>query len=219
MQYRYKKYSDTESAVAKSAMKLFLQEGYSNVTYDKIADDCNINKNKIAWHFHRKEEILSVFLPEWLDVRESLAVKMYEETKDAYLAYASEIAAFVCLCSGSEIIREIFTIAYRDLAVLALIKNWSANKNRILFSKLSPMMSESVIRNKENVACSIEYAALTFSEVPGISFERKISLLLDSLLELYSVDTKTRERIITEVLKSNYKETAEEMHRMINALI
>lgn len=215
MQSRYKKYSDTEIEIAKSAAKLFLLEGYSNVTNDKIAVECNINKTKVAWYFHRKEDLLSIILPDWLDIRENIAVRLYEETNDAFLAYAVEIASFVRLCEDNEIIKEIITVAYRDIAVLTLIKEWSVSKNRILFSKIIPKMDESAIRNKENIACSLEFAAITFSDSPDASFERKISLVLDSLLELYLVDTQNRERIISGVLKSNYKELADEMHSKI----
>ena len=52
----------TESSLLKSAMTLFLDNGYSKVTIAQIAEHSNLTRGAFYWHFESKEDILNRIL-------------------------------------------------------------------------------------------------------------------------------------------------------------
>lgn len=48
----------TEQSLLKSAMKLFLRDGFSNVSIAQIAADSNLTRGAFYWHFTSKDDIL-----------------------------------------------------------------------------------------------------------------------------------------------------------------
>lgn len=52
----------TEKSLLKSAMFLFLENGYSKVTIAQISKNSNLTRGAFYWHFESKEDILSRIL-------------------------------------------------------------------------------------------------------------------------------------------------------------
>src|SRR5210317_1707820 len=48
----------TEQSLLKSALKLFLRDGFSNVSIAQIAADSNLTRGAFYWHFTSKDDIL-----------------------------------------------------------------------------------------------------------------------------------------------------------------
>lgn len=51
----------TKGQLIDSAVKLFLQYGYSAVTLQQIADEIGVTRGAFYWHFRSKEEIMMAF--------------------------------------------------------------------------------------------------------------------------------------------------------------
>ena len=52
----------TETSLLKSALTLFLEDGYSKVTIAQISEHSNLTRGAFYWHFTSKEEILNRIL-------------------------------------------------------------------------------------------------------------------------------------------------------------
>ena len=48
----------TKQSLLKSALKLFLKDGFSNVSIAQIAADSNLTRGAFYWHFTSKDDIL-----------------------------------------------------------------------------------------------------------------------------------------------------------------
>jgi len=208
---RLNPYTETEISIIRSATKLFLENGYTKTTFKMIEADSGIKIGNITYYFHSKEELFKVLVEELIEYHVSLIDDMYEESNDNSFAFAMEIAAQIALCENDSNAWDIYYSAYSMPHTFDCIKEWEAKKNYTLFKNSLSDWTEQDFRDKELVASGIELAALKTFCNRDLSLNKKISLILDSMLMLYEVPKEKRKGIIEKVLATNYCRIAEEM--------
>lgn len=208
---RFKKYNELESRILRSAKKLFILKGYSNITNEMIAEESGATKTNVTWHFRGREKLLECLTEDLLQFRESLLEKIIKDTDDAMLAYVIELVTFQRLCDTNEIAKDLFINAYRTIPILDTIRKWAGFVKKHYWDKQYPDISLEDYEAKEYIASNLEFAALSFSKTPECPFEDRMSLVLNSYLELYFPDEQMRKDIIEKALVSDYLTAAQKM--------
>lgn len=203
--------SESEKKIIASAIKLFLQNGYSNTTLKMISADCQLRQGTIAYHYHAKEDMLKHLIEELMDYHSDVIEDVHEKTKDELFAYAMEIAVQIALCENDKKAWDIYYSAYSHPMTFEMIKNWSAKKNYILLKGRLPDWSESDFRHIENIASGIELAALMSPCDRYYTLQDKIALTLDAMLKIYEVPKSERDATLEKIKSFDYEKTSAEM--------
>lgn len=203
--------NDTEIKIIRSAITLFLENGYSKTSLKRISDDCGMLQGRVAYHFHTKEDMLHILIQELMDYHGSMVDKFHTDTCDKLFAYAMEIAAQISLCNQSDKVWDLYYSAYTHPATFITIKDWAAKKNYALLKDWVPDWNETKFREIENIASCVELAAFTTPTDKTYSLEHKIADILDSIMKIYDIPQKSRNETIEKVLKTDYINISQEM--------
>lgn len=211
--------SKTEIQVVKSAVKLFLKNGFSGTTIRMVSEDTGIKPGNITYYYRTKEDMLLVLVQEIMDYHLGIIDDAQEMHGDALLAYATEITVQIALCENNKEARDLYYSAYSRPKTLEAIKEWTAKKNYHLLHDILPNYSEDDFRRIENVACCIELSAFVTPCDRYFTLEDKISLILDSNLKLFDIDKDKRKWVIDEILKLDYVTLGRDMfEKFVNRL-
>lgn len=211
MRYRYRKFSELEDNIFRSAKKLFVQHGYSNITQDMISQDCGAKSSAITWHFRGKDKLLEHFIHELLEFRENLLERIKEDIDDNIVALVTELVTFHRFCDSNANAKELFTVAYNSITILGTIRDEFIYLKKQNWKNIIPELDDEAYNRKEIIASNLELALLTFSETPECAFEDRIRLVLDTYLELYLPDEEKRKTVIAKALEYDYVQAAETM--------
>ena len=192
--------SATEIRIIKGAVKLFLQNGYSNTTLKMIQEDTGVKMGNITYYFRTKEDMLFILVQEIMDFHLTVIDETHEKTGDAMLACALEVAIQIALCENNDKAWDLYHSSYTHQHILEMIKDWTAKKNFHLLGERFPDMSEADFRVLENVCTSIELSALTTPCDRYYTLEDKITLTLDSIMKIYEIPKEERQEVIKKVL-------------------
>ena len=204
-------YTETEISIIRSAIKLFLENGYTKTTFKMIEADSGVKTGNITYYFHSKEELFKVLVEELIESHVLVIDAIYNNSEDNLLAFAMEVTAQIALCENNRNAWDLYYSAYSLPHTYECIKQWAAEKNYNLFKESLPGWNEHHFRIKEVVASGIELAALkTFCD-RNFTLDDKVSVILDSLMMLYEVPGEKRKQTIEKILEMDYEKIAEEM--------
>lgn len=197
--------TETEIKIIRSAMKMFLAEGYTNTTFRGIAEDSGVKLGVITYHFRSKDDLLFLLTEELMNCHTEIIEEILTLEGDVLFTYALEIAAQTAICETNKNVWDLYHAIYSHMITYEYIKSWAARKNYNLFRERLPHWTESDFREKEIVTSGIELAALkTFCDKNFI-LDRKITVVLDSMLTLYGATEEERQETISKVLEYDYK--------------
>ena len=204
-------YTKTEIIIIRSAIKLFLENGYTKTTFKMIESDSGVKIGNITYYFHSKEELFKVLVEELMESHISVIDDIYNKGEDNVLAFAMEITAQIALCENDRNAWDLYYSAYSLPHTFEHIKLWATEKNYNLFKDTLPEWSEHDFRCKEVVASGIEFAALKTLCDRNFTLDKKVSLVLDSMMMLYEVPKEKRNEVIEKILAMDYEKIAEDM--------
>ena len=208
---RLNPFSETEINIIRSATKLFLENGYTHTTFKMIEADSGVKVGNITYHFHSKEELLQVLTEELMDYHAGIVENLYRDTGNELIAFATEITVQIALCENDRQAWDLYFSAYSHHVTFDYIKKWATEKNYSLFTKRLPDWTEHDFRDREVVASGIELAALKTPCDRIFSLDKKISIVLDSMMMLYEISKEERQDVIARILAMDYEALAKEM--------
>jgi len=203
--------TNTEKKILKTAIRLFLENGYSATTLKMISSNCGLRQGTIAYHFHTKEDMLYYLLQALTEFHGGIIDNGLEESKDALFSYAAEIAIQIALCETDRKAWDLYYSAYSQFKTFEFIKNWASKEHCNLFKDRLSEWSETDFAEKEHIASGIELAAFYAPCDRFFTLEKKISLVLDSLMLLYNVSNEERKQTIEKILKLDCVKIGKEM--------
>ena len=201
----------TEQKILQTAIRLFLENGYSGTTLKMISDECGLRQGTIAYHFHTKEDMLYYLIQALTEFHGGIIDNGLEETKDILFSYAAEITIQIALCESNKKAWDLYYNAYASFRTFAFIKNWAAKEHAKLFQDRLPHWKESDFAEKEHIASGIELAAFYAPCDRFFPLEKKISLTLDSMMRMYDVSEEERKQTIEKILQFDSVKVGEEM--------
>ena len=208
---RINPYTETEINIIRSATKLFLENGYTKTTFKMIEADSGVKIGNITYYFHSKEELFKVLVEELIEFHIAVIDEAYEENQDCVFAFALEIAAQIALCENDRKAWDLYYWAYNLPHTYEQIMNWAKEKNYNLFKERLPEWDETTFREKEMVASGIEFAALKTLCDRSFTLDKKISLVLDSMMMLYEVPKEKRKEVVEKILEMDYEKIGENL--------
>ena len=191
----------TEKKILQTAIRLFLENGYSKTTLKMISTECELRQGTIAYHFHTKEDMLYYLIQALTEFHGGIIDNGLEQSKDVLFSYAAEIAIQIALCETDRKAWDLYYSAYSQFKTFEFIKNWAAKEHSRLFADRLPEWSETDFAQKEHIASGIELAVFYAPCDRFFTLDKKISLTLDSLMLLYNVSVKERKETIEQILK------------------
>ena len=201
----------TEKKILQSAIRLFLENGYSKTTIRAISADCGLRQGTIAYHFHTKEDMLYYLIQALTEFHGGIIDNALDNTKDILYSYATEIAIQIALCETDRKAWDLYYSAYSQFKTFELIKNWAAKEHAWLLADRLPDWKESDFAEKEHIASGIELAVFYAPCDRYFTLEKKISLTLDSMMLLYNISEQERKQTIEKILKLDCVKIGKEM--------
>ncbi len=201
----------TERKILQSAIRLFLENGYSKTTIRAISADCGLRQGTIAYHFHAKEDMLYYLIQALTEFHGGIIDNGLEQSKDVLFSYAAEIAIQIALCETDRKAWDLYYSAYSQFKTFEFIKDWAAKEHHMLFKDRLPDWSETDFAEKEHIASGIELAVFYAPCDRYFTLERKISLTLDSMMLLYHIPEQERKQTIEKILKLDCIKIGHEM--------
>ena len=113
-------------------------------------------------------------------------------------------SAQIALCDQNDKAWDLYYSAYTCPATFIMIKEWASKKTFRLLRERLPEWTESHFREIENVASCIELSAFTTMTNKDFPLDRKIYIVLNSLMKIYNVSKEERMNVISNVLSQDY---------------
>lgn len=200
------------------AMKMFLEKGFTNTSAKAISNELNISTGNLTFYYPTKEHILLELTKDITEFHTKCINKVSKEHDDLF-SYCWEISSQIMLCEENEQAKDLYLAIYSYPMTLYYVKDWTAEKNKkILGERLSDWTLER-FRRVENVTCCIERSALTEPCTENYTIEDKIRLILTCLLKIYDISFEEREKVINEILKTDYHKMGHDLLKQLTKYV
>lgn len=208
----------TKLEIMQVAMKMFLEKGFTNTSAKAISNELNISTGNLTFYYPTKEHILLELTKDITEFHTKCINKVSKEHDDLF-SYCWEISSQIMLCEENEQAKDLYLAIYSYPMTLYYVKDWTAEKNKkILGERLSDWTLER-FRRVENVTCCIERSALTEPCTENYTIEDKIRLILTCLLKIYDISFEEREKVINEILKTDYHKMGHDLLKQLTKYV
>lgn len=198
-----KKRTDTRLQIIQLAARLFVEEGYTNTSFAKIAKTLDISTGNITFYFKSKEHLLAELAEQLFVFQEGLMEQFANEGKTSMLAYCLELTTIAAACEYDEAARDIFVSAYSSEMVAGLIRENDTEKTKRIFGEYNPEWTDEQWAAAENIVSGIEYATI-LDTGNGIQLPLRIETALSTVLNIYNVPEEMRKTKLKKVFALDY---------------
>ena len=124
----------TKEQIVKTALKLFLQEGFYNVSMSRIANEIGISKPAIYYHFKNKDAMVEGVLDHFTKKMSEWSIEYFEDVQNGE-QFLQKMFSAIPIYKNIELVllddvNEIFPNSYNDL-LMTLSKYKPQFRNRI----------------------------------------------------------------------------------------
>ena len=206
----------TQQAIMDSATRNFLVNGFHKTSAKMICEEVGISPGNLTFWYPTKADILLEFSKKIMTYHTKFIEYNKSESEDNLLTYCLEIVVQIILCEERENIRDIYYSMYSEPLTLAYLKDWTAEKNLDILGSYLPDWDLKRFRRAANVTCCIERSALAEPCTEDYTLEDKIWLTLTCLLKIYDFDKEQREKVIKEILATDYHKIKDGMMKKMD---
>ena len=201
----------TQQAIIDSATKNFLVNGFHKTSAKMICQDVGISPGNLTFWYPTKADMLLEFTKKIMNFHTRFIEYNKSNGKEDLFTYCLEIVVQITLCEERENIRDIYYSMHSEATTLAYLRDWTAEKNLKILGSYLPEWDLKRFRRAANVTCCIERSALAEPCTDEYSLEDKIWLTLTCLLKIYDFEKEERERVIKEILATDYQKIKTDM--------
>lgn len=199
-----KRRPNTRLQIIQLAANLFIEEGYSNTSLNKLAKLLDLSTGNITFYFKTKEHLLAVLVDELFDFQNLLMEQAADEGKSSLLAYCLELASIAAACEEDEAVRDFYAAIYTSELTLNLIRENDTEKTRTVFRPFHPEWDDARWVATENIVSGIEFSTIMTRET-DTPLAEQIELTLDAIMLLYGVPDELRRLKIEKILAMDYR--------------
>lgn len=199
-----KKRGNTKLEIIRLAAHLFIEEGYSVTTINKIAKTLDLSPGNITFYFPTKEHLLAVLVDELFEFQAWLMEYEAKEGASSLLSYCLELTSIAAACEDNAVAKDFFASSYSSEMILNRIRENDTKKTKSIFFQYRPEWSDEDWRATENIVSGIEFATIMTCE-QNTPLDKQIEKALDSILMLYGVPYELRCQKIEKVLSMDYR--------------
>ncbi len=209
----------TQQAIVNSAIRNFLINGFHHTSAKMICEEVGISPGNLTFWFPTKVDILLEFTKKIMSYHTKFIEYNKSKKEENLYTYCLEIVVQIALCEEKENIRDIYYSMYSEPLTMAYLKDWTAGKNFDILGSYLPGWDLKHFRRVANVTCCIERSALAEPCTADYTLEDKIHLTLTCLLKIYDFDKEQREKIISEILSTDYQKIKTEMLKQLDEFL
>ena len=199
-----KKRGNTRLEIIRLGAHLFIEEGYSCTTVNKIAKTLDLSPGNVTFYFPTKEHLLAVLVDVLFDFQTWLMEYEAREGASSLLSYCLELTSIAAACEDDEVAKDFFASSYSSTMILNMIRENDTEKTKRVFAEYRPDWSDEEWRATENIVSGIEFATIMTCE-KETPLDKQIEKALDSIMLLYGVPEELRKQKIEKVLAMNYR--------------
>lgn len=202
----------SRTLVLHSAIKLFIERGYSNTKIHDIATDCGVSYNEIYRMFIDKDTLLSHLVDLVIEHQFEFAKEyLKEKTDDKLLIYAFESVLQLHISESKEHIREMYSVSYSMPSTTHKIYDYFTSKLEETFKEYLPNYSTKDFFELEMASAGIMRAYLINPCNMYFTLDRKVRRFLETALKIYNVPNEKIEYAIGFVSQFDMKKLANEV--------
>ena len=196
--------TSTRARIIKHGLKLFLDEGYSATTVNKIAKQLKLSPGNITFYFPTKEHLLDVLVVELFAFLSKLMDEEIQEGYTSLMSYCLELAAVASICEEDEKARDFYLSIYTSPMTFNRIRTSDVERMKKIFGEYCESWTDIQWREAENIVSGIEYATIATRE-HETPLDIQISGALNVIMLLFGVPEDTRKKKIEKVLSVDYR--------------
>jgi len=197
--------------VLRSAVGLFLEQGYHKTTTLQIAESMGKAEMILFRAYPDKEAILYALVTHMFGSQFENTRRLLGGEADPVLVYGVETALQQHICELSEALRDLYVTAYTLPTTSEFIfKNTTKELQRI-FAAYLPDATESDFYELEIASGGVTRAYMAKPCDMYFPIERKLTLYLNCCMKIYDVPAVKRQEVIAKVLAMDLKAIAQRL--------
>ena len=202
----------SRTLVLHSAIKMFIEKGYSNTKIHDISNECGVTYNEIYRMFVDKETLLSYLVDLVIEHQFEFADKfLKDKTEDKLFKYAFESVLQLYIAESSEHIREMYSVSYSLPHTSHKIYEFITEKLENVFKEYLPEYETKDFYELEIACAGIVRGFIIYPCNMYFTMDRKVSRLLKTILKIYEVPKERIEETIKFVNQFDMKNLAKEV--------
>lgn len=207
-----KKSEKTKRDILKTAIQLFFEKGYSNVSPNAIAKELNISTGNLTYYYPTKEHLLSVLVDDLCKFQRKLIDDETKEGISSVMAVCLELMTMASACESNPVAKDFFISSYQSPVTLKIIRENDTERSKEVYKEYCKGWTDEQFEEAEILVSGIEYATL-MSLDEHVSLETRISGALDKILIIYGVPEALRKTKIQKALSYDYKHIGERIFK------
>ena len=203
-----KKSEKTKRDILKTAIQLFFEKGYSNVSPNAIAKELNISTGNLTYYYPTKEHLLSVLVADLCKFQRKLIDDETKEGISSVMAVCLELMTMASACESNPVAKDFFISSYQSPVTLKIIRENDTERSKEVYKEYCKGWTDEQFEEAEILVSGIEYATL-MSLDENVTLETRIAGALDKILIIYGVPEALRKTKIQKALSYDYKHIGE----------
>ncbi len=195
--------------ILRSAVKLFLENGYEKTTTANIAQAAGMAPSSFFAAFENKEALLYTLTESMFESQFDNTAKLIGENMDPLLVYAVETSLQMYITELSEPLRELYVMAYSLVTTSEYIYQNTAKKTETLFAEYMPGAEKKDFYEMDIASAGVMRGFMAKHCDLYFTIDQKLRRFLGCSLTLYHVPQEKQEAIIRAVLEMDLKPHAE----------
>lgn len=198
------KNTKTKYDIIRVASEYFLEKGYSLTSPNMIAKELNISTGNVTYYFPTKEHALLSVVEMLLDYHWRIFTKEIDNGIDTLSAACLELVTIIASCQQNPVAKDLFISICESEMCRIYVRNHRIERSRRIVKERGSNWNEEQITLAEIMIRGIFYSMITTDD-SVVPLETRVTGALRLILSIYDVDKETRERIIENVLQTDYR--------------
>ncbi len=200
----------TKLKILKTAIDLFLEQGYSATSSMQIGKKLNISPGTLTYHYSTKEDLLAILIQLLADFQWESVKNIVNDGETPITALCFELTAMAAMCEEDELARDLYISAYTSPKALEIIRSNDMKRAKKVFAEFCPEWTDDMFAEAEILVSGIEYATLlTTPTSPPL--ETRIEGAMKTILGIYNVPEERIRKKTEMALKMDYRKFGSEV--------
>ena len=197
--------STTRNEIIQVACEYYFEKGYSATSPKMIASALDISPGNLTYHFPTKEHLLSVVVQMLCEFQWKLLGIEAEKGIDSVGSVCLEMMTVAAACQEDEIARDFFTAAFQSKMCRDYLRNDHINRAKRIFADHCSDWTDEDFVQAELLIMGIQYITITADD-SILPLKTRIRGALEYILNIYGIDSKTRQKEIDKVLQMDCRQ-------------
>ncbi len=205
-----RKINFTKLEITQTAIKMFLEYGYSFTSPRMICDELDISPGSLTYYYPTKEDLFTVLIKMLTDFQWNAVQKIVDEGETPITALCFELTAMAAMCEEDELARDLYISAYTSPKTLAMIRESDTKRAKKVFAEFCGDWTDAMFAEAETLVSGIEYGTLAATP-DSPSLELRIAGAMKTILGIYNVPEDRQELKVEKALGMDYRKFGKEM--------